>query len=45
MIQAVLVWGYSGMAILWKKSKGEDLYEVRSAGASARLYCNGVNHS
>lgn len=33
------------MAILWTYADGENHYEVRSAGASIRLYRNGVNHS
>lgn len=33
------------MALLWSHQAGGSLYEVRSAGASLRLYRNGVNHS
>lgn len=33
------------MALLWAHEDGENHYEVRSAGASIRLYRNGVNHS
>jgi spermidine synthase len=33
------------MAILWSYSLGKDYYEVRTAGASVRLYRNGVHHS
>ena len=33
------------MALLWHHDDGENVYEVRSAGASVRLYRNGVNHS
>lgn len=33
------------MAVLWSFDDGENVYEVRSAGASIRLYRNGVNHS
>lgn len=33
------------MAILWSKEQNGDHYEVRSAGASRRLYSNGVFHS
>jgi spermidine synthase len=33
------------MALLWTHDDGENHYEVRSAGASIRLYRNGVNHS
>ena len=33
------------MALLWEFDDGESIYEVRSAGASVRLYRNGVNHS
>jgi len=33
------------MAILWQQTIGDNHYEVRTAGASMRLYRNGVNHS
>jgi len=33
------------MAILWSHEEAGNRYEVRSAGASVRLYRNGVNHS
>ena len=33
------------MAVLWSYSDGGNHYEVRSAGATLRLYRNGVNHS
>lgn len=33
------------MAVIWTYHDGEHHYEVRSAGASIRLYRNGVNHS
>ncbi len=33
------------MALLWQKIEGETRYEVRSAGATRRLYTNGVFHS
>lgn len=33
------------MAILWQQVIEENHYEVRTAGASIRLYRNGVNHS
>ena len=33
------------MALLWKKNKGDNCYEVRKAGNSIRLYTNGVFHS
>ncbi|MEX2962690.1 spermidine synthase [Microbulbifer sp. TYP-18] len=33
------------MALLWQKHLGGDLYQVRSHGASVRLYSNGVLHS
>ena len=33
------------MAIIWQQSIGNDRYEVRNAGASIRLYSNGVFHS
>ncbi|HKK18504.1 MAG TPA: hypothetical protein VJ952_07465, partial [Opitutales bacterium] len=33
------------MALLWNHEVEGNLYEVRSAGASLRLYRNGVNHS
>lgn len=33
------------MAVLWTYDDGLNHYEVRSAGASLRLYRNGVNHS
>ncbi len=33
------------MAILWRKVVKGDVYEVRSAGNSRRLYSNGVYHS
>jgi predicted O-methyltransferase YrrM len=33
------------MALIWSQTIGEDHYELRSAGASLRLYRNGVNHS
>lgn len=33
------------MAIIWQRSLEGNLYEVRTAGASVRLYRNGVNHS
>ncbi len=33
------------MAVLWTYNDGTNHYEVRSAGASIRLYRNGVNHS
>ena len=33
------------MAIIWQKHSGDNHYEVRSAGASIRLYSNGVFHS
>ncbi len=33
------------MAIIWQRSLDGKLYEVRTAGASVRLYRNGVNHS
>ena len=33
------------MAVIFTKQQGTDHYEVRSAGASVRLYSNGVLHS
>jgi len=33
------------MAIIWQQTIGNDRYEVRNAGASIRLYSNGVFHS
>lgn len=33
------------MALLWRYSEGHKTYEVRAAGASVRLYTNGVFHS
>ena len=33
------------MAVIYSKQQGQDHYEVRSAGASVRLYSNGVLHS
>ena len=33
------------MAIIWQKKVRDNLYEVRSAGKSRRLYKNGVCHS
>lgn len=33
------------MAVIYSKQKAQDYYEVRSAGASIRLYSNGVLHS
>lgn len=33
------------MAVLWQKNIDNDLYQVRSAGNSRRLYSNGVFHS
>ena len=33
------------MAIVWSQNIEGNLYEVRSAGATLRLYRNGVNHS
>lgn len=33
------------MAILWQQTIEDNHYEVRTAGASVRLYRNGVNHS
>ncbi|MEM8868337.1 MAG: class I SAM-dependent methyltransferase [Verrucomicrobiota bacterium] len=33
------------MAVLWKRNIEGNLYEVRTAGASMRLYRNGVHHS
>jgi len=33
------------MAVIWSHEVDGDFYEVRSAGASLRLYRNGVNHS
>jgi len=33
------------MAILWQQTIEDNHYEVRTAGASIRLYRNGVNHS
>ncbi|QKQ25565.1 hypothetical protein [Candidatus Reidiella endopervernicosa] len=33
------------MALLWYRKEGESRYEVRSAGATRRLYTNGVFHS
>ena len=33
------------MATLWKKQINDDTYEIRSAGASIRLYTNDVFHS
>lgn len=33
------------MAIIWEQTIGGHHYEVRTAGASVRLYRNGVNHS
>lgn len=33
------------MALVWRKLVGEDRYEVRSHGATVRLYSNGVFHS
>jgi len=33
------------MAVIWKQNIEGNLYEVRTAGASIRLYRNGVNHS
>ena len=33
------------MAVIWSHEEAGNRYEVRSAGASLRLYRNGVNHS
>jgi len=33
------------MALVWSHTTEEDHYELRSAGATLRLYRNGVNHS
>ena len=33
------------MALVWRERIGADLYEVRSHGATVRLYSNGVFHS
>jgi len=33
------------VAVLWSRRVGDTLYEVRSAGATRRLYTNGVLHS
>ena len=33
------------MAIIWQKQKNNTKYEIRSAGATRRLYKNGVCHS
>lgn len=33
------------MTVIWQKRKGGDLFEVRTAGYSVRLYSNGVFHS
>ncbi|WP_043316643.1 methyltransferase domain-containing protein [Microbulbifer sp. HZ11] len=33
------------MAIIWRQCRGGDRYEVRTHGASVRLYSNGVFHS
>ena len=33
------------MAIIWQQTVKQDLYEVRTAGSSIRLYSNGVFHS
>ena len=33
------------MATIWEQNIEGKLYEVRTAGASVRLYRNGVNHS
>ncbi|WP_045859576.1 methyltransferase domain-containing protein [Teredinibacter purpureus] len=33
------------MAIIWQKTVGHRLYQVRTAGATLRLYSNGVFHS
>ena len=33
------------MAVLWKEKSGESILEVRSAGATRRLYCDGVLHT
>lgn len=33
------------MAVLWRRQVGADLYEVRTAGETRRLYSNGVFHS
>ena len=33
------------MAVIWSEWIDDNLYEVRTAGASVRLYRNGVNHS
>lgn len=33
------------MALLWQRTLGETRYELRSAGATRRLYTNGVLHS
>ncbi|WP_066963946.1 spermidine synthase [Microbulbifer sp. Q7] len=33
------------MALVWSKQAGDSLYEVRSHGATIRLYSNGVFHS
>ncbi|MGJ8638240.1 MAG: spermidine synthase [Opitutaceae bacterium] len=35
----------AGMAIVWSQNIEGNFYEVRSAGATLRLYRNGVNHS
>jgi spermidine synthase len=35
----------AGMAIVWSQTIEANHYEVRSAGATLRLYRNGVNHS
>lgn len=33
------------MAVIWRKKIAQDIYEVRNAGNSVRLYSNGVFHS
>jgi spermidine synthase len=33
------------MAVIWQKTRGGTLYQVRSAGRTRRLYTNGVLHS
>lgn len=33
------------MAVIWRKQTKESLYEVRTAGASIRLYTDGIFHS
>jgi spermidine synthase len=33
------------MSIVWQKTAGQDLYQVRTAGNSVRLYRNGVLHT